>query len=464
MPNVCKINIGDKFSKLTAVESIICEKRPRNQWLCRCDCGEETIRSASQLRAEHKNMSCGKCCDDITGKRYGNLVAIRRVGKDKRNNTIWEVLCDCGKFKDIRATNFKGGTTTSCGSCKFNLLNKKFGSLSVIEKLESNAKKQVVWSAQCDCGRLTTATTRNLTSGHKKTCGKCYNDLTGKKFGNLTAIKRTGKLTKDRGVIWLCNCDCGNDKCVAANSLVSGGTKSCGCLFLNYIDSIRNKDKKKGIRLDETLSKDRKHSRRIDLSGKVFGKLTVNYAAERKSGQETLWMCSCSCGNEKIAMTSSLTSFSCRSCGCKKRRGHGGTYKSKLSGAIESYDSHWELIRMKMLDDDSDVVSWTKVHKIKISYDDNYNGIIKQRNYIPDFLIKYKEHTVLEELKGFTFNNATVDAKTIAAEQYCHDNNIEYRFIDAKAFERMVKGKYGKTVRTVIKNAFTDNTSDSCVE
>lgn len=368
MRNICKVDIGDRFFRLTVVASVVCEKLPRNQWLCKCDCGQETIRSASQLSRKCKDMSCGKCCDDITGKRYGNLVAIRKVGKDKRNNTIWEVQCDCGKSKDIRAVNFKGGTTTSCGSCQFDLLNKRFGSLSVIERLESNAEKQVVWSVQCDCGRLSTAVTHDLTSGHKKTCGKCYNDLSGKKFGKLIAINKVEGLTKDRNAIWLCKCSCGNDKRVAANSLMAGNAKSCGR---------------------------------------------------------------------------------------KKRRGHGGTYKSKLSGVIESYDSSWELIRMRMLDDDPDVVSWTKLHKIKIAYKDICKGIVKQRNYIPDFLIKYKEQAVLEEIKGFVFNSATVDAKSAAATVYCNDNNVIYRFVDATSFYKLVKDKYGKTIGSVLKDFLT---------
>jgi hypothetical protein len=310
-------------------------------------------------------MSCGKCCDDLTGERYGNLVTIRRAGRDKKNNSIWEVQCDCGKSKDICAKNFKNGTTTSCGFCKFDLLNKRFGSLNIIGKLGNNTGGQIVWCAQCDCGRLTTARTRDLNSGHKKTCGKCYNDLTDKRFGKLIAIKKTEELTTDRNAIWLCKCDCGNDKNIAANSLMSGTTKSCGC---------------------------------------------------------------------------------------KKYIGHGGTYKSELSGVIESYDSNWELIRMKMLDDDPYVISWTKLHKIKITYEDICKGIAKQRNYIPDFLIKYKEQTVLEEIKGFIFNSETVDAKSAAATAYCNDNNIIYRFINEASFYKLVRDKYGKTVKSVLKD------------
>lgn len=54
------------------------------------------------------------------------------------------------------------------------------------------------------------------------------NDLTGKKYGKLTVISRAeNKGTQTR---WLCECDCGKRKIVQAGSLVSGDTKSCGCL------------------------------------------------------------------------------------------------------------------------------------------------------------------------------------------------------------------------------------------
>lgn len=55
-----------------------------------------------------------------------------------------------------------------------------------------------------------------------------FKDLTGQKFGNLTAIK---KLRQDKyfNWIWLCKCDCGNTKEVSSKCLLQGLTKSCGC-------------------------------------------------------------------------------------------------------------------------------------------------------------------------------------------------------------------------------------------
>ena len=50
-------------------------------------------------------------------------------------------------------------------------------------------------------------------------------DVTGRKFGRLTAHWPTGR--KPSGVAWLCSCDCGTLVVVALPNLKTG--KSCGC-------------------------------------------------------------------------------------------------------------------------------------------------------------------------------------------------------------------------------------------
>ena len=60
--------------------------------------------------------------------------------------------------------------------------------------------------------------------------GRNFKDLTGKKFGRLTAIERGMVSNKHRHVRWLCQCDCGNEKIIDGQSLRTGATQSCGCL------------------------------------------------------------------------------------------------------------------------------------------------------------------------------------------------------------------------------------------
>jgi len=54
-------------------------------------------------------------------------------------------------------------------------------------------------------------------------------DLSGKRFGRLLVIKEQGRNNRGKAV-WLCKCDCGNEKAVYSYLLVSGQTQSCGCL------------------------------------------------------------------------------------------------------------------------------------------------------------------------------------------------------------------------------------------
>lgn len=55
-------------------------------------------------------------------------------------------------------------------------------------------------------------------------------NLSNMRFGRLVCIKPVGRYEKNRSIIWQCKCDCGNVVEVVRGSLVSGKTRSCGCL------------------------------------------------------------------------------------------------------------------------------------------------------------------------------------------------------------------------------------------
>lgn len=58
---------------------------------------------------------------------------------------------------------------------------------------------------------------------------KRFNDLTGKRVGRLTVIRRMPNNANNK-IMWLCKCDCGNETTVISSLLNTGRTKSCGCL------------------------------------------------------------------------------------------------------------------------------------------------------------------------------------------------------------------------------------------
>lgn len=55
-------------------------------------------------------------------------------------------------------------------------------------------------------------------------------DITGKKFGRLTAIRRASRPGELKSLTWLFKCDCGTEKEIAGEPVRQGGTRSCGCL------------------------------------------------------------------------------------------------------------------------------------------------------------------------------------------------------------------------------------------
>lgn len=60
-------------------------------------------------------------------------------------------------------------------------------------------------------------------------------------------------------------------------------------------------------------------SKRRDLTGQVFGRLTVIEVAEAKMHGRVAWQCACSCGNKTTVLGWSLTSGNTKSCGCYVR-------------------------------------------------------------------------------------------------------------------------------------------------
>jgi hypothetical protein len=71
-----------------------------------------------------------------------------------------------------------------------------------------------------------------------------YRDITGMRFGHLTAMEYGGRKVFPSGVthnLWISKCDCGNTVTLAYGSLTSGHTTSCGCTAKQKIAEARTK-------------------------------------------------------------------------------------------------------------------------------------------------------------------------------------------------------------------------------
>lgn len=111
---------------------------------------------------------------DISGQKYGRLVAIRRDGH-LRGSTAWICRCDCGAVVRATTNALRSGNTKSCGCMKspvVDLAGQIFGRLTVT-KLDHVGDHGAVWSVRCDCGKRTTQRGDALRSGRVVSCG-CY--------------------------------------------------------------------------------------------------------------------------------------------------------------------------------------------------------------------------------------------------------------------------------------------------
>lgn len=52
---------------------------------------------------------------DLSGKRFGRLRALRRIGTTEKNESIWLCRCDCGKHTRVRSGSLRTRLTRSCG-------------------------------------------------------------------------------------------------------------------------------------------------------------------------------------------------------------------------------------------------------------------------------------------------------------------------------------------------------------
>ena len=183
------------------------------------------------------------------------------------------------------------------------LSGQKFARLLVVARAGS-AGGRSLWSCVCDCGATLRVNGKRLVSGNTKSCGCLqkekagaahFKDVAGSRFGRLVAQSRIGS-DKDGRAVWRCLCDCGATSDVLGKSLRSGNTTSCGCYLIE-----RNAE-----------------SKVADLTGRVFGLLTVLRKSDEKRGKSrgVWWVCVCQCGGEKVCRGSSLSKGASVSCGC----------------------------------------------------------------------------------------------------------------------------------------------------
>lgn len=184
---------------------------------------------------------------DITGKTFGEWTVLSYAG-----NRFWNCRCSCGTTRMVLGGDLRHNKSKSCGhsvNSFDDLTGRKFGYWLVI-KYAGDRK----WECKCICGETRQVNGQNLKYGVTKSCGcikDTFVDLTGKQFGELTALHWLGK------GIWECKCSCGETVKIYGSNLrrTFGGTRSCGCKFYENGSYTRIKNRTTQFRNENQIAR-----------------------------------------------------------------------------------------------------------------------------------------------------------------------------------------------------------------
>lgn len=172
----------------------------------------------------------------------------------------------------------------------------KYNKLTIVKEAQSKRDDWGIYpmvECICDCGNIVNLRLSAVVTGQTRSCG-CLRgapveDITGKKYGLLTVLREVEPHEDYKGTkrhMVECRCDCGNTKITQKRYLKSGSVKSCGCLP----HGVPKKD----------------------LTGKTYGYLTVIGSGTKKGTR----LFRCICGNEKEILLASVKNGQTKSCGC----------------------------------------------------------------------------------------------------------------------------------------------------
>lgn len=132
----------------------------------------------------------GRKSVDLTGKRFGKLVAIKYLGLREFSygkRAYWLCQCDCGKQCEVSANALqaKSGARTTCTKCTkrpgrphrlpgYDLTGQVFSELTVVEYAGIDKIGNHCWECKCSCGETCVASTVALRTGNKRSCGHLY--------------------------------------------------------------------------------------------------------------------------------------------------------------------------------------------------------------------------------------------------------------------------------------------------
>ena len=175
------------------------------------------------------------------------------------------------------------------------LTGMRFGKLTALCPTERRADGGcIVWFCSCDCGKTAEVSSRRLQRGKVRSCG-CLSvpqpkDYVGKRFGRLTVLASAGKINpKKTENYWRCRCDCGTETVVGQTELQNGDTRSCGCLQREHSAENRILIENTSVAVLKTLKNGPRKDNKSGCTG-VFQKKNGEWIAYINFQKKRYWL------------------------------------------------------------------------------------------------------------------------------------------------------------------------------
>lgn len=118
--------VGQKFGRLTVIKDTGKRSHKSIVWYCKCDCGKyKEVYAPSLKNGDTKSCGClyseqvsERVKKNISGDKFGKLLAIKPTNNRDNDSVVWECKCDCGNTAYVSVRNLKSGNTQSCGCLK----------------------------------------------------------------------------------------------------------------------------------------------------------------------------------------------------------------------------------------------------------------------------------------------------------------------------------------------------------
>ena len=141
---VDRIEPGMKFNMLTVLSKVDeVGKQGAVLWNVRCDCGQE-LRASENALKKHEIRNCGlhDNREDLTGQKFGMLIAVSRAINNPYGKPQWNCKCDCGNEKIALVSYLKKFHNPNCG-CQ---LHDEISSSHTIHGMDSH-RLTPIWRA-----------------------------------------------------------------------------------------------------------------------------------------------------------------------------------------------------------------------------------------------------------------------------------------------------------------------------